>query len=112
MDIPFIVYNVPGRTCCNVLPKTMAELKKSIPQVVGCKEATANLTQTSDIIECCGPDFMVLSGVITSYSIHYTKLYDFGEYMPLPDWIPLGKLVDSVGDFIPGRSAAPSYNFV
>lgn len=62
VDIPFIVYNVPGRTACNVLPKTMAQLKESIPQVVGCKEATANLTQISEVIEYCGPDFMVLSG--------------------------------------------------
>lgn len=34
-------------------------------------------------------------------------LVPFGEYMPLPDWVPLGKLVDSVGDFVPGTSAAP-----
>lgn len=34
-------------------------------------------------------------------------LVPFGEYMPLPDWVPLGKLVDAVGDFMPGRSAAP-----
>jgi len=62
VDIPFIVYNVPGRTACNVLPRTMATLKETIPQVVGCKEATANLTQVSEVAEYCGPDFMVLSG--------------------------------------------------
>lgn len=62
VDLPFIVYNVPGRTACNVLPRTMATLKEAIPQVVGCKEATANLTQISEVVEYCGPDFMVLSG--------------------------------------------------
>ncbi len=34
-------------------------------------------------------------------------LVPFGEYMPLPDWVPMGKLVDSVGDFVPGRSPDP-----
>jgi len=62
VSMPFIVYNVPGRTATNVLPATLATMKASIPEVVGVKEATANLTQISEVMECCGPDFILLSG--------------------------------------------------
>ncbi|EPR30472.1 Dihydrodipicolinate synthase [Alkalidesulfovibrio alkalitolerans DSM 16529] len=62
VSMPFIVYNVPGRTGTNVLPATLATMKASIPEVVGVKEATANLTQISEVMECCGPDFTLLSG--------------------------------------------------
>ncbi len=61
VDIPQILYNVPGRTSLNMLPETVARCAE-IPNVVGIKEATASLTQVSKIIELCGPDFAVLSG--------------------------------------------------
>jgi len=60
--LPFIVYNVPGRTSVNLLPQTVAAMRKEVPQLVGIKEATGNLCQISDVIEYCGPDFTVLSG--------------------------------------------------
>ena len=62
VSMPFIVYNVPGRTAVNLLPPTLAKLRKQVPEVVGVKEATANLIQVSDIIELCGEGFMLLSG--------------------------------------------------
>ncbi|EHJ46455.1 dihydrodipicolinate synthase [Solidesulfovibrio carbinoliphilus subsp. oakridgensis] len=62
VDMPFIVYNVPGRTAVNLLPETLAILKKEIRQVVGVKEATGDLNQVSRVLEFCGEDFMVLSG--------------------------------------------------
>ncbi|MFU2210287.1 4-hydroxy-tetrahydrodipicolinate synthase [Solidesulfovibrio sp. C21] len=62
VDMPFIVYNVPSRTSVNLLPETLAVMKKEIPQVVGIKEATGDLNQVSRVIEYCGEDFMVLSG--------------------------------------------------
>jgi len=62
VDIPIIVYNVPGRTALNLLPETLATMHKEIPQVVGVKEATGDLNQVSRVIEYCGPDFQVLSG--------------------------------------------------
>jgi 4-hydroxy-tetrahydrodipicolinate synthase len=62
VSIPIIVYNVPGRTSLNVLPETMGRLFKEIPDVVGCKEASANLKQISEVYEYCGPDFLLLSG--------------------------------------------------
>ncbi|SBW10057.1 4-hydroxy-tetrahydrodipicolinate synthase [uncultured delta proteobacterium] len=62
VDLPIIVYNVPGRTSVNVAPATMARMFKEIPNVVGVKEATGNLAQISDIIEYCGNGLDVLSG--------------------------------------------------
>ncbi len=62
VSIPTIVYNVPGRTGLNVLPSTMGRLYKEIPDVVGCKEATGNLTQISEIFEQVDDKFSLLSG--------------------------------------------------
>ena len=62
VPIPMVVYNVPGRTGLNVLPETLAQLKKSVPEVVGVKEASGNIKQMSEVIEHCGQDFTVLAG--------------------------------------------------
>ena len=60
--LPMVIYNVPGRTSLNMLPKTMARLFKDVPEVIGIKEASADLRQVSDMIEFCGPDLQILSG--------------------------------------------------
>ncbi len=60
--MPYVLYNVPGRTGQNVLPKTIARIVKEVPEVVGCKEATGDMKQGAELIEACGPDFCVLSG--------------------------------------------------
>ncbi|NCC24075.1 MAG: 4-hydroxy-tetrahydrodipicolinate synthase [Deltaproteobacteria bacterium] len=62
VSMPFVVYNVPGRTSVNLLPTTVARMSREIPEVIGIKEATGDLRQCSDVIEQCGPDFTVLSG--------------------------------------------------
>ncbi|BBD07583.1 4-hydroxy-tetrahydrodipicolinate synthase [Desulfovibrio ferrophilus] len=62
VPMPFVVYNVPGRTALNVLPATLKAIKEAVPKVVGIKEATANLQQVSDMVEIMGPDFCMLSG--------------------------------------------------
>jgi len=61
VDIPIILYNVPGRTSINMLPETVARCAQ-IPNIVGIKEATGDLNQISEVIRLCPPDFMVLSG--------------------------------------------------
>lgn len=53
VDMPFVLYNVPGRTGTNMLPETLCELFSTIEQVVGVKEATADLVQLSRIMEIC-----------------------------------------------------------
>jgi 4-hydroxy-tetrahydrodipicolinate synthase len=60
--MPTIVYNVPGRTGLNLKPQTLARIAKEVPEVIGVKEATGDLKQVTDIIECLGQDFIVLSG--------------------------------------------------
>ncbi|WP_461832740.1 4-hydroxy-tetrahydrodipicolinate synthase [Desulfothermus sp.] len=60
--MPIVVYNVPGRTGTNLLPQTLYEIKKNVPEVIGIKEASGNIRQASDILELCGEDFLVLSG--------------------------------------------------
>ena len=61
VDIPIIVYNIPGRTAVNIEPDTMARLAR-IDNIVGVKEATGSMKQIMDIIARCGEDFVVLSG--------------------------------------------------
>jgi len=61
VDIPIIMYNVPSRTGVNMLPETVARCAQ-IGNIVGIKEATANLNQISEVIRLCPDDFTVLSG--------------------------------------------------
>jgi len=60
-DIPIIIYNVPGRTGVNMAAQTVARLAE-IPNIVGVKEASGNLTQVCDIIRMTPKKFCVLSG--------------------------------------------------
>ena len=59
--VPVILYNVPGRTGCNLLPKTVARLAEH-PNIVGIKEATGNMAQTVEILHLCGDKIDVYSG--------------------------------------------------
>jgi len=61
VDLPILVYNIPGRTASNVLPRTLARLA-GIENIVGVKEACGNLQQIAEVVRLCGPDFDVLSG--------------------------------------------------
>jgi 4-hydroxy-tetrahydrodipicolinate synthase len=61
VPIPQILYNVPGRTVCDMLPETVARLA-DISNIVGIKEATGDLERTRQILECCGDKLDVYSG--------------------------------------------------
>lgn len=61
VDIPVVLYNVPGRTVTNMAPATVARLAE-LPNVIGIKEACGCLNQISEIIRICPKDFIVLSG--------------------------------------------------
>ena len=61
VDIPIVLYNVPGRTSINLLPETVAKLSK-IKNIVGIKEASGDLKQASDIARLCGDKFDLISG--------------------------------------------------
>jgi 4-hydroxy-tetrahydrodipicolinate synthase len=59
--LPIVLYNVPGRTGCNIDAATLARLA-TIPHVVGVKEASGNITQMVEICRAAPRDFLVLSG--------------------------------------------------
>jgi 4-hydroxy-tetrahydrodipicolinate synthase len=59
VDLPIVLYNIPGRTGSNILPETIAKLAK-LPMIVGIKEATGSMDQASAIAALC--DLTILSG--------------------------------------------------
>ena len=61
VDIPQILYNVPGRTACDMLPETVGRLSH-IDNIVGIKEATGKLERVQQIRELCGDNFAVYTG--------------------------------------------------
>ena len=61
VDIPIVLYNIPGRTAVNIEVETIARLAQ-IPNIVGVKEASGSMKQITDIIARCGSDFDVVSG--------------------------------------------------
>jgi len=62
VDIPIILYNIPGRAGVNITPKTIARLARDFKNIIGVKEATGSVAQASKILHLCGMDFLLLSG--------------------------------------------------
>jgi 4-hydroxy-tetrahydrodipicolinate synthase len=62
VDLPIILYNVPGRTSREIAPETMARLEKEYSNIVGVKEATGKPEVWKKIRELCSKDFVLLSG--------------------------------------------------
>lgn len=62
VGIPIVIYNIPGRTGVNIIPKTFERLVKDCSNIIGVKEAAGSLDQASEIIERCGDRLSVLSG--------------------------------------------------
>lgn len=60
-SVPLILYNVPSRTACDLLPETVERLAGH-PQVIGIKEATGSLDRGREVLARCGDDFLLLSG--------------------------------------------------
>jgi 4-hydroxy-tetrahydrodipicolinate synthase len=60
VDLPIVLYNIPGRTGSNILPETMARMAEKCPNIVAVKEATGSLDQASQIAALC--DMTILSG--------------------------------------------------
>jgi 4-hydroxy-tetrahydrodipicolinate synthase len=61
-DLDIVPYVIPGRTGAQLLPEDLALAYRDCPNVSTVKEATANLDNMKRTRECCGPDFMILSG--------------------------------------------------
>ncbi len=61
VDIPIIVYNIPGRSVVDISNDTMGRLAQ-LPTVIGCKDATGDISRVQALIDRCGDDFIQLSG--------------------------------------------------
>ncbi|TAL23135.1 MAG: 4-hydroxy-tetrahydrodipicolinate synthase [Nitrospirae bacterium] len=61
VELPMVLYNVPGRTAVNILPPTVARLAE-IKNIVAIKEATGDMKQVSEVIRLCGDRISVISG--------------------------------------------------
>ena len=61
VDIPLILYNVPGRTACDMQPETVGRLARA-STIVGIKEATGDMPRIHALRAACGDDFSILSG--------------------------------------------------
>lgn len=59
--IPQILYNVPGRTVCDMLPETIGRLSR-VDNIIGVKEATGDIERGRQVLEACDGDFLVYSG--------------------------------------------------
>ena len=59
---PIIMYNVPSRTGCNLMPATVAELVKNVDNIVGIKDATGNLSQAAQMMNLCDGNLELYSG--------------------------------------------------
>ena len=62
VDLPIILYNVPSRTGCNILPATVAELVKNVDNIVGIKEASGNISQVAQLMHACDGRVDLYSG--------------------------------------------------
>ncbi len=61
-NLPIILYNVPGRTGCNIMPATVSTLVKEYDNIVGIKDATGNMSQTMEMMQLCQGDIDLYSG--------------------------------------------------
>ena len=102
VDLPLVLYNIPGRTSINILPETTARLAK-IENIVGVKEATGDLNQMARTIEACGPDFTVVSGddaltlplmaiggkgvISVAAQVHPVRMMDMYNAFMQGDWV-------------------------
>ena len=62
VNLPIIMYNVPSRTGCNILPETAAYLAKNVKNIVGNKEASGNISQVAKLMQLAGGEIELYSG--------------------------------------------------
>ncbi len=62
VSLPIIMYNVPSRTGCNMLPQTVAALVKNVDNIVGIKEASSNIAQVAEIMSLTQGNIDLYSG--------------------------------------------------
>jgi len=62
VKLPIIMYNVPSRTGCNIMPQTAATLVETVENIVGIKEASGNISQIAKLMSLCGDKIELYSG--------------------------------------------------
>lgn len=62
VKLPLIIYNVPSRTGCNILPETVVRLYKDCKNIIGIKEASGDLDQITRLMSLVDKDFLLFSG--------------------------------------------------
>ncbi len=62
-DLPVVAYNVPARTAVDIAPATIARLYRDVENFVGVKETTRDFEHFSRVLQLCGPDVVVWSGI-------------------------------------------------
>ncbi len=62
VDLPILLYNIPGRTGCNILPETVASMVKNVENIVGMKDATGNIEQIMQTMQLCNGELDLYSG--------------------------------------------------
>ena len=134
--VPVILYNVPGRTGCNLLPKTAAKLAEH-PNIVAIKEATGNMAQMVELRTLCGDKLdiysgedaltvpmmamgakgtiSVLSNVVPKEAVAMTDACKAGDFQTAADWqcrlLPLTNALFSEVNPIPAKAAAAAMGF-
>ena len=134
--VPVILYNVPSRTGCNLLPKTVAKLAEH-PRIAAVKEATGNMAQMVEIMSLCGDKIdvysgedaltvpmmamgaagtiSVLSNVVPKEAVAMTDACKAGDYKAAADWqcrlLPLTNALFSEVNPIPVKAAASAMGF-
>jgi 4-hydroxy-tetrahydrodipicolinate synthase len=61
--LPVVVYNVPSRTAVDIAPETVARLRRRFGNIIGVKETTRDFEHFSRVIQACGRDILVWSGI-------------------------------------------------
>ena len=134
--VPVILYNVPGRTGCNLLPKTVAKLAEH-PRIAAVKEATGNVAQMVEIMQLCGDKIdvysgedaltvpmmamgaagtiSVLSNVVPKEAVAMTDACKAGDYKTAAQWqcklLPLTNALFSEVNPIPAKAAVSAMGY-
>lgn len=100
VDLPAILYNVPSRTGCNILPKTYRELAEN-PRIVAAKEANGNLSAIAETINLCGDKLDIYSGN-DDQIVPVMSLGGLGAISVLSNLLP-GKTADIARLYLEGK---------
>lgn len=100
VDLPIILYNVPGRTGCNLMPSTVAELFQNVDNIVGIKEASGNISQVVELMHRTKGEIDLYSGN-DDQVVPLLSLGGIGVISVLSNILPR-QTHDIVADFLKG----------